>query len=994
MSSVPAASLQIPMLSIPLKKTEDVDFVSPLKSAIRTTYQEDPDKFVQEIALFNRLRQDARSAGPDILGRDMLYRYHGQLELADLRFQFDQNGIKVKFPWHDAFSSEEIAQFSFAYERACIIFNLAAVCSSYAAAQNRFELVGLKTASNYFQTAAGLLDFIDKNFLHAPSKDMSNASVKTLVSLLLTQAQECFVEKLLSEGKSGNLVAKLAAHITHAYRSVLEGFSDESLEDQFPSNWTDIVTIKSKHYNALSHYHRALHSQSTAKHGEAVAYFIAAESLAKEAEKLAKKISSTGLSFIPFAKDSKSNDSSTAALANATKTLLATVTEKKTQAAKDNDVIYSEPVPSADVLPAIEKTCIVKITTFVDLFPNGEQETQRIIGKDIFQVLVPMAVHESSSIYSEEKAQILRSLQTKAEAALEETQASMDSLNVATVMATITKLTKNPNAVSVEVPPEVIEWSNNLKELHNGLKSDELLQSLSGTKKLVCDVLDESVKALDSEQIECENLRRQYGDLWTQSPSHSVAAKFRQEITQYRSLYEKALISDASWISVMDGVKADVDLLLQSVSDIEGALITHVATTVTSTQPPKPKEAPVNLLEVDIAPPPSQTPASGELGALGEQVLVDELNQLLAQIRNLKTAIKADLDELKQKVHNDDISQLLVQHKNKERELFDIELKKFKPYQDKISDNLRILGELVSKFQNSYQRLAFSGTLKQHQQRERVKLSLISKWRDSYTKRMAIEDGIRSGRQFYTDLLDRVMALSKNINEMVAQRAQERDRLVKQMAARSAQASQTVLKDQLARLSISSSPIQATPPWQGASLPSPSQGVPATASAQHGGYPPSVAAAGYSAFPPTSQAYGYAPAGVAQAPHNPYTPNPVQGFPPTAAPQAPRSYDQAPPVPARPGQPYGSTGAPAASQYQQYSGISAPPQQASPYGQPAPGAYGYGQPQAQQSGHYDQGATQRPYGWSGPSGALPAGPGYGSTQPAGPSGGYSTGMVS
>ena len=81
-----AAMVQAPMLSCPLKQTGEVDWIGPLKNYIRMTYGDDPDKYSEECGTLNRLLQDMRGAGSDSAsGRDLLYRYYGQLELLDLR---------------------------------------------------------------------------------------------------------------------------------------------------------------------------------------------------------------------------------------------------------------------------------------------------------------------------------------------------------------------------------------------------------------------------------------------------------------------------------------------------------------------------------------------------------------------------------------------------------------------------------------------------------------------------------------------------------------------------------------------------------------------------------------------------------------------------------------------------------------------------------------------------------------------------------------------
>lgn len=92
--------LQSPMISCPLKQTNEIDWIQPLKNYIRDAYGFNPEDYAEECATLNRLRQDMRDAGRDsATGRDLLYRYYGQLELLDLRFPVDENHIKVSFTW-------------------------------------------------------------------------------------------------------------------------------------------------------------------------------------------------------------------------------------------------------------------------------------------------------------------------------------------------------------------------------------------------------------------------------------------------------------------------------------------------------------------------------------------------------------------------------------------------------------------------------------------------------------------------------------------------------------------------------------------------------------------------------------------------------------------------------------------------------------------------------------------------------------------------------
>ena len=78
------------------------------------------------------------------------------------------------------------------------------------------------------------------------------------------------------------------------------------------------------------------------------------------------------------------------------------VVEGKRKAAKnENDFIYHEEIPDMSTISAVQGANLVTGIGF-------DVSDPEIIGDDIFKRLVPMKTHENSSLYSEEKAIILR----------------------------------------------------------------------------------------------------------------------------------------------------------------------------------------------------------------------------------------------------------------------------------------------------------------------------------------------------------------------------------------------------------------------------------------------------------------------------------------------------------------------------------------------------------------------------------------------------------
>jgi predicted GNAT family acetyltransferase len=150
------------------------------------------------------------------------------------------NFITVRF---DAFTHKSTAQYSLAFEKASIIFNISAVLSCHAAAQDRGEESALKTAYHNFQASAGMFTYINENFLHAPSSDLSRETVKALIHVMLAQAQEVFLEKQVTDKKKPALLAKLASQAGYLYSQALEGVQENVTKAIFEKVWLLMIQV-------------------------------------------------------------------------------------------------------------------------------------------------------------------------------------------------------------------------------------------------------------------------------------------------------------------------------------------------------------------------------------------------------------------------------------------------------------------------------------------------------------------------------------------------------------------------------------------------------------------------------------------------------------------------------------------------------------------------------------------------------------------------------
>lgn len=72
-----------------------------------------------------------------------------------------------------------------AFEKACVLFNIAAVYTQIGAKQDRSTTKGLDAAIDSFLRAAGTFWYIHENFMNAPSMDLGPEMLEMFVQLML-----------------------------------------------------------------------------------------------------------------------------------------------------------------------------------------------------------------------------------------------------------------------------------------------------------------------------------------------------------------------------------------------------------------------------------------------------------------------------------------------------------------------------------------------------------------------------------------------------------------------------------------------------------------------------------------------------------------------------------------------------------------------------------------------------------------------------------------
>ncbi|EEQ91236.1 vacuolar protein-sorting protein bro1 [Blastomyces dermatitidis ER-3] len=809
--------VQSPMISSPLKQTSEIDWIQPLKAYIRQTYGDDPERYSEECATLNRLRQDMRGAGKDsAAGRDLLYRYYGQLELLDLRFPVDENHIKISFTWYDAFTHKPTSQYSLAYEKASIIFNISAVLSCHAANQDRSEDTGLKTAYHSFQASAGMFTYINENFLHAPSTDLSRDTVKTLISIMLAQGQEVFLEKQIADEKKPGFLAKLASQAAYLYSQAAEGVQENVAKGIFEKVWSIVIQIKASLLAAVAGYYQAIADDEGALYGISIARLQLAEKQATSAMSWAKSFPSS-----PPAGSNLSADTGPILL-DLTRRQLANIQEKLALFNKDNDFIYHQPIPSEPSLSTIAKLPAAKAMSVSELYQG--QDIQRIIGPDIFQKIVPMSVTESASLYDEEKAKLVRAEAEKVEAANGEMAASLDYLKLPGSL----NILKGGMDQDMDVDEDFKMWCD---ELADAPPFREAFNEVQEEKISILSVLDQCSKQLDMEESVCEKMRSKYGADWVQQPSSRLTSTLRSDIRSYRDTIGEASSSDSQLLVNLRQHETDFEEMRSAGETDEADVLFQRALIKVGGKgkgrnghgSPYTAAPETNLLGDDF-----------EAGAsVAEQIA--RVEELLRKLNLVKRDRNQILKDLKEKVHNDDISNVLILNKksiaNQENQLFQTELEKFRPHQNRLLQANHKQTALMKELTKVYGDLLQDNRVRSEQSKYEVltrqRNSVMSKYKKIYNAFKDINSGLQQAQAFYAEMKDTVDSLRKNVDTFVNNRRSEGAQLLSQIERDKAhhQSSQEdrereKLKSLMERLSVETSPQ--SQPTSSSSKPRPS----------------------------------------------------------------------------------------------------------------------------------------------------------------------------
>ncbi|XP_039765189.1 rhophilin-2-A [Pararge aegeria] len=262
----------MPMIPLGLKETKEVDFREPFKDFILEHYSEDAATYEDAISDFMDMRQAMRTPVRSTAGVSLLFKYYNQLYYIERRFFPPDRSLGVYFEWFDSLTGVPSCQRTVAFEKACVLFNIAGIYTQIGARQERATCAGLDGAVDALLRAAGALRYIHENFTNAPSVDLAADTLLVLGALMTAQARECLFEKLQLQareacgGRERELrddldmcldLAQESAQLATTYQQLYEKMQTEGVFNYVPYSWVSLVHVKTEFYKALAHQYCA-----------------------------------------------------------------------------------------------------------------------------------------------------------------------------------------------------------------------------------------------------------------------------------------------------------------------------------------------------------------------------------------------------------------------------------------------------------------------------------------------------------------------------------------------------------------------------------------------------------------------------------------------------------------------------------------------------------------------------------------------------------------
>lgn len=421
-----------------------------------------------------------------------------------------------------------------AYEKICVLFNIAALQSAIAASQSIESDEGLKLATKLFQQSAGIFAYL-KGITPAaisqePTPDLNIDTLHTLSCLMIAQAQEIFVLKAIRDSMKDAIIAKLACQCEELYADALRNMQKENQRTLWDKEWIPNIAGKQAGFHAMTQLYQSLVCRTNKAVGEEIARLQHAVELFKAAQSRSGKANL----FEEYANRAQRHF---------------------VEAKKDNDLIYNEMIPDIKSVSSPGKALLAKPILLSGRLSDGT--------KDLFSSLVPVALHQAMTACESRKNEFVNAEILKLREATQTLNGVLASLNL-------------PAAIEVTtggaLPASLLEKANEVRE-RGGIESiQNLITELPVLLTRNREILDETERMLNEEKDSDDKLRVQFKTRWTRTPSTALTENFCTNLGKYRKVIDTAVTADRIIQDKLAKFSNGIEMLSKSEEELKSAL--------------------------------------------------------------------------------------------------------------------------------------------------------------------------------------------------------------------------------------------------------------------------------------------------------------------------------------------------------------------------------------------------------------------------------------
>ncbi|XP_071789061.1 programmed cell death 6-interacting protein-like isoform X4 [Asterias amurensis] len=707
------------MLAVPLKNSAELDLVRPLKNFIKNTFgDEGSDDYSSQLDELHRLRNNAvcRKLDKHNTSLETLARYYDQLKAIENKLPISESHASVTFTWQDAFDKGSFfgggrkqSGSTGSYEMVCVLFNIAAMNSQIAALQSSEDDDSLKTAAKQFQQAAGIFNHLKDTVVSSVQSirtfDIHPDCLAALGALMLAQAQDTFFKKARQDKMKNGVIAKIAMTASEEYAEALKLCQVSYIKEILPKEWIPIVAGKQAFMHATAEYYQSMVSQNAKNYGEEIGRL-------NHAIELLQSATHRGGQHINFKSTTEKVQRALAA------------------AKKDNDFIYHDIVPEIANLKSIGSAAIAKPLEIPSpLYPKFS---------DLFEKLVPLAVHNALDAFESRKNDIISGEISK----LRESTQLMDS-----VLASLNLPASIEDMGGSTVPPSVLQKSTAVREKGGIASIDKLFNDMPDLLKRNTEILNESLRLLDEESKSDDEMRERFKERWTRLQSGQLTTPLRTESSKYRTILNNAIQADGVVREKYNVNREFIVILSKDQKDLGAAL-----------------------------------PAASAAAALKDNPAVQSLRSLMKQVESIKAereVTEAELKNTKCDMTSKFLGALASDGAIDEESISVEDLDRmFSPLIQQVQESIHRQEVLLNNVQDANTRFC---TAKQSNTSASNREEVLCKLAAAHNAYMELTANLTEGTKFYNDLTQVLVRFQGKVSDLCFARRTEKEELLRDL---------------------------------------------------------------------------------------------------------------------------------------------------------------------------------------------------------------------